>query len=303
MTKIGLVVNPTSGHGRGRPAGVEAHRLLVARGLDVVDLTAPTLAQATDAARRAVLRDLDALVVVGGDGMAHLGANVTATTSCPLGIIAAGSGNDIAAVLGLPLHDVPAAVDAVLHGISNGARPIDAVHVRPPHQAAGEWYVGVLSVGIDAATNARANRYRFPPGTARYLRAVAVEVLRHRPYGYRVTVDGEKFEVAGPLFAVANVSTFGGGMRIAPGAVIDDGRLDLVYAEALTRLQVVSLVPKLYSGAHLKHPSVRVGSGAQVLVEASQVGAPPPVAYADGERIGPLPLLATVVPGALQILV
>lgn len=303
MSLLGLVVNPTSGHGRGHAAGMQAHAGLVGAGHEVVDLSAPTLARATDAARTASLVGLDALVVVGGDGMTHLGVNVVAGTPVPLGIVAAGSGNDIARCLGLPVHDVPASLTAIEHGLAEGPRRIDAATVGAPGQAAVEWFAGVLSAGIDAAVNARANRLRFPPGTARYVRALIGELAAFRPYGYRVAWDSGTWEHAGTLVAAANVRDFGGGMRIAPDADLEDGLLELVTGGALSRTQVVRLFPSLFTGTHVRDPAVRVVRTARVLIEPAAAWGPhPPVAFADGERIGPLPLEAKVVPGALLVL-
>lgn len=121
--RMGVVVNPTAGRGRGDRRG---HHLLGAargRGHDVLDLSADDLEGADRHARQAVVDGLDALVVVGGDGMVHLGVNVVAGTDLPLGIVAAGSGNDIARYMGLPQHDVTAAVAAIERGLESGGAP------------------------------------------------------------------------------------------------------------------------------------------------------------------------------------
>lgn len=303
MTRIGLVVNPTAGRGRGGRAGAAAHGLLRAGGHDVVDLSGPSLAHATDRARAGVLDGLDALVVVGGDGMVHLGVNVVAGTGLPLGVVAAGTGNDIARTLGLPRGDVAAAVARIERGLAHGARNIDAARVGPPGRPAQEWFVGVLSCGLDAAVNARANTLRRPRGHARYVRALLAELGRFRPYGYRVTSDGVVWESAGSLVAVANVPWFGGGLQIAPDARPDDGLLDVVVAGPLGRAEVVRVFPGIYRGRHVHHPQVRIERARHVLIEPmAALGAAAPAAFADGERIGPLPLQVEVVPGALRVL-
>ncbi|MDR3067976.1 MAG: diacylglycerol kinase family lipid kinase [Cellulomonas sp.] len=303
MSRIGLVVNPTAGHGRGQAAGGQAHAGLVAAGHTVTDLSAPTLVQATDAARAAAVSGLDALVVVGGDGMTHLGVNVVAGTDLPLGIVASGSGNDIARWLGLPVHDVPAALATVGRGLVDGPRLVDAAQVGAPGTEAFEWYVGVLSCGIDAAVNARANRMRFPPGMGKYLRALAAEIVGYRPYGYRLVHDGATEEFAGPLVAVANTGAVGGGIKIAPHARADDGQLDVLWAGKVGRGRVLALLPRLFTATHLRHPQVHTAAARRVLVAPSPDDGPaPPVAYADGERIGPLPLEVRLVPGALSLL-
>lgn len=303
MIHVGLVINPTAGKGRGTQAGRQVHELLRARGHKVEDLSASTLAQATDRARAAAVQGLDALVVVGGDGMVHLGVNVVAGTGLPLGIVAAGTGNDIARTLALPRGDARASVAAIEHGFLDGPRRVDAVRVGSPEHAAHEWYLGVLSCGFDAAINARANEMTWPKGSGRYVRALAAELGRFRPYGYRVTLDGTVWESAGTLVAVANVPWIGGGIKIAPDAVIDDGLLDVVVAGPFTKPGVVKIFPGLYQGKHVGHPSVDVLRSRSVLIEPlTDLGPVPPVAFADGERVGPLPLRVTVDPGALSVL-
>lgn len=300
--RIGVVVNPTAGHGRGRVRGEQLLADLVRRGHTPVDLTAEDVAAATRHARQAVVDGLDALVVVGGDGMVHLGANVVAGTDLPLGIVAAGSGNDIARAAGLPRHDVASATAAIEAGLDSGGRAVDAVRTGPPDYSTDAWYLGVLSCGVDAAVNERANTMTWPRGTARYLRALAVEVRTFRPYGYRITLDGQVWESTGTLVAVANATSFGGGMRIAPDASMQDGLLDVVIAGPLSRSGLLGLFPRVYPGTHVRHPACQVVRARTVLIEPSHVGPTPPVAYADGERLGPLPLRAEVVPGAVRLL-
>lgn len=303
MSRLGVMVNPTAGLGRGVRTGRLVHAALRAAGHVVTDLSAPTLAQATDRARGASLQNLDGLVVVGGDGAVHLAVNVVAGTGLPLGIVPAGSGNDIARSLGVPRR-VPEALAQIDRALHAAPRSIDAVEVGAPDREAVEWFVGVLSCGLDAAVNARANAYGWPKGHARYVRAVAAELPRFRPYGYRVTLDDGTWVSAGTLVAAANTPWFGGGLRIAPGAVLDDGLLDVVVAGPFSRAGTAGIFHRLYAGTHLGHPLIEVHRSRSVVIEHEPaLGGHPPVAFADGERIGPLPLRARVVPGALQILV
>lgn len=303
MSHLGVVVNPVAGVGRGSGVGAAAMQELRRRGHHVEDLTAHDLLTATAHARRAAVAGLDALVVVGGDGLVHLGANVVAETDLPLGIVAGGTGNDVARALGLPRGDVTAAVAAIERSLLVGPRAVDAVSVGPPTHSAREWYLGALSCGIDAAVNARANALRWPRGSARYVRALVPELRAFRPYGYRLTTDEGVWESAGTVVVAANGPWFGGGIRVAPDARMDDGLLDVVVAGPVTRAGVLRIFPGMYAGRHVHHPQVRVLRSRRVLVEpASHLGGLPPEAHADGERIGPLPLVAEVVPGAVRVL-
>lgn len=301
--RLGVVVNPTAGSGRGSAEGHAVVDALARRGHDVRDLTAQDLPSATQHARQAVVDGLDALVVVGGDGMVNLGANVVAETDLPLGIVAAGSGNDIARGLGLPRHDVAAALARIETGLERGPLAMDAAVAGPPGYGVRHWYLAVLSAGFDAAVNARANTLRRPRGTLRYVRALALELRSFAPYGYRITLDDGTWESLGTLVAVANGPSFGGGMRIAPDADPHDGLLDVVVAGPLTRSGLVAVFPRVFSGRHVDHPAVQVLRSRRVLVEPSGLGPPPPVAFVDGERLGPAPLLVEARPGAVRVLV
>lgn len=310
--RIGLVVNPTAGQGRGRSAGRRTAELLAEAGFDVVDLSAGSVSDALAQARAACADGLSALVVVGGDGMVHLGVNAVVTTSTPLAVVAAGSGNDFATSLGLPVHDVAGAVSAMIAALARGARSVDAVHVTPhlpdapgttPVGApAGRWYAGTLSIGLDAAVNAEANTYRWPSGHARYLRAVLACLRTFRPYGYRLTVDGRTHETLGTVVAFSSGPRFGGGLRIAPDAQVDDGLLHVVHAGPLSRASILRIFPGIYRGKHVDHPAVTITRARTVVVEATAAGALPPLAFADGEPVGPVPLRAQIHPGVLRVL-
>lgn len=303
MSHLGIVVNPTAGHGRGADRGTVLADALRRRGHEVRDLSGPTLVAATAHARRAAVEGMDALVVVGGDGMVHLGANVVADTTLPLAIVAAGSGNDIARGLGLPRHDVEGAVRAIEDGLSAGPRWVDAVRVSPLGHSAGEWCLGVVSAGIDAAINAHANTYRWPRGHLRYVRAFGPALRRFRPWGYRLTFDdGRAWESLGTLVAVANGPLIGGGFAIAPDARFDDGLLDVVVAGPVRWGDVVRYFPRLYRGGHLAHPAVQVFRARSLTIEHSPLGPVPPDAFADGERLGPVPLHVEVHPRAVGVL-
>lgn len=302
--RLGVVINPTSGKGRGASAGETTRQVLAAAGHDVVDLSAGSLLEAVHHARQGVIDGLDALVVVGGDGMVHLGFNAVATTRVPLGIVAVGSGNDFARAAGLPLHKVDAALDVILEALDAGRfRAVDAAHVTAPHRLDGRWFAGVLSAGLDAAVNARANRLTFPRGHLKYLRAVVGELGAFEPFGYRVTFPDRTWESTGTLVAVANGPCVGGGLRIGPDAEIDDGQLDVILAGPFTRRGVVKILPKLYRGTHLSHGSVEVVRCTTVTLEPTSAGRTPPVAMADGEEIGPLPLTVELHPHAVRVLV
>jgi diacylglycerol kinase (ATP) len=276
---------------------------LAAAGIPVQDVTATGAAAAGRAMVDAVRGGARALVVVGGDGMVHLGVNAVANTPTALGVVPAGTGNDVARELGLPA-EVATAVCAIATGVSHGrVRHVDAV--RCTGRDGSRWFAGVLAAGFDAVVNERANAWadgwaggwRWPRGGARYTLAVLRELPSLRQRDYVLELDGVRVETSAVIVAVANTPAYGGGMRVAPGALSDDGLLDVLVAGPLGRAEFVRVFPRVFSGRHVDHPGVHLHRAARVRVWADGI-----VGYADGERVGPLPLDCEVVPGALRLL-
>lgn len=304
MSTIGVVTNPTAGSGRGARRGAEAKAALAAGGHHLIDLSRGSWAASFEAAV-AHRRELDALVVVGGDGMAHLGLQVCAERRLPLGIIAAGSGDDIAAAVGLPRHDIAASVERIEAGLRGETVRIDVGKVtgRGIEEPARPRYFGaVLSAGIDAAVASFARAITFPRGPLKYEYATMRVVPRFKPYGVRLTVDGATSSQRCTLVAIANARVFGGGLVISPGSSITDGALDLVLAEPMSRIDIVRLFPKLKDGSHVDDPRVRIVQAREVTVTPDPDGAPLPPAFADGELVGATPLTVKVAPHALTVL-
>lgn len=295
MYRIGVIVNPTAGNGAGHLAGEKALDLLSRAGFLVTELTGSSFEQARQNARFALARsEVDAMVVVGGDGMVHLGTNLCAGTDVALGIIPCGTGNDAAELLGMPLNDVAAAV-AMISNTIEAPRSVDAVlATASDHQF---WFFGTLSAGFDALVNRRANSIGFPRGASRYRVALFLELAKFKSLHYRIEVDGEVRELDAMLCTIANSSQYGGGMKIVPHARLDDGMLDLLILHAISRRELVKVFPKVYTGEHVTHPAVEFLRGRTISISS---GSTP--AFADGEPVGTAPIKASVVPGALRVL-
>lgn len=293
--RIGLLVNPTAGRHRGEQIGTRVADLIETAGHEVVDLTGLDARRAAAQARQAVATGaIDRLIVAGGDGSAGLGANICAGTSVPLGLVAVGTGNDNARELGLPVGDIEASVERALHG---RARRIDVGRVLDEEGERWRDYLGVLSCGFDAVVNERANQMRWPRGPQRYNLAILRELPVFRPIRYELTVDGAERELSGMLVGIANGRAFGGGMRVAPEADVEDGLLDVVIVHDLPIRTFLAVFPQVFQGKHTSHPAVEIVRGARVRLAAPEI-----VAYADGERMAPLPLTVTAAPRALSIL-
>ena len=291
--RIGLVVNPTSGKNRGMALGIEVAQRMRAAGHEVLDLSDESYAAARDRALGAISQGLDVLAVVGGDGMVHLGVDLAAETKTTLAIIAAGTGNDVARGLGLPVHDPVRAADLVSTGVP---RTIDAVRHVDAH-GGRHWFVGVLGAGFDSVVNERANTWPWPKGNMRYNLAILRELPLFKAIPYVVTIDGVRHETRAMLVAVGNGPSYGGGMQVLPGARFDDGLLDVLILHQISTLEFLKVFPKVFKGAHVTHPAVEIIQGRSVTLEAEGI-----VAYADGERFAPLPITVEVVPGAVTVL-
>jgi diacylglycerol kinase (ATP) len=155
----------------------------------------------------------------------------------------------------------------------------------------------VLAAGFDALVNERANGWRWPPGHLRYDLAVLRELPVLRARAYRLELDGSRWETPAVMVVVANGTSYGGGMRICPDASTDDGMLDVLVVLPLSRTAFIRIYPRVYAGTHLEDPRVIVRRARRVEVAAAGI-----VAYADGERLSPLPLTCEAVPGALRVL-
>lgn len=292
--RIALLVNPTAGRGAGATTGIRALELLRRAGQDVVDASGRSAVEARDRAEQAIADGARTLVVVGGDGMVHLGTNLCAGRPVRLGVVAAGTGNDYARNLGLPIGDVPAAVRVV---VSGATRQVDAGRITDS-TGAQRWFSGVLGAGFDAFVAARADRLRWPRGRARYTLSILLELPVFRPIPYRIELDGHRFETRAMLVAVATTSSFGGGMQVCPDADCTDGLFDVLVVGELSITAFLRVFPKVFSGTHVGHPAVQIRRARHVRLEADRVPA-----QADGELVPGLPLDVETVPRALEVLV
>jgi diacylglycerol kinase (ATP) len=287
--EIALLTNPSAGKGAGsRTAAIALPRLREA-GFHVRELQGHDGVEALTLARQAVAAGVETLVVVGGDGMVHMAVQALAGTDVNLGIIPAGTGNDVARYLDIPRKNPEAAADVV---VGSHVRTIDVAKAGPTY------FVTVLAAGFDSKVNERANRMRWPRGQMRYNLATLAELRVFEPLPYTLEMDGEVRRLDAMLVAVGNGPSFGGGLRITHGAEIDDGMLDVVIIKPMSKVELVKTYPKLYTGGHVHHPQYE-----HHLVRSVTVAAPGVVAYADGERLGSLPLTVEVAPRALRVLV
>ncbi len=244
-------------------------------------------AESAELARRAVARGVDALVVVGGDGMIHLTLQAVAGTKTPIGIVPAGSGNDMARALALPRKDPLAAVDLVIAGQH---RAIDL------GRAGATWFGTIFTAGFTGRVTERVNTMHRLRGTLKYAAGVAAEVRDFDAKPYVLELDGERWETNALVVAIGNTSSFGGGVWICEGADPADGQFDVTVIGQVSRLDLARLYPKLFTGRSFSHPAITRRKAKLVNVAAAETHG-----YADGEKLAPLPLTVECVPSALEI--
>ena len=289
---VALLVNPTAGKGRAASTVAKVTERLRAGGANVAILVGRDAEDASALARQAVSDGVDAVLALGGDGMVHLALNVVAGTPTPLGIIPAGTGNDLAATLGLPTKDQVAAAALISDKLAaDAARPMDAVRVGE------KWFGCVLGAGFDSRVNDRANRMSWPKGRMRYNLAILAELRVFRPLPFVLELDGERWETDAMLVAVGNAKSYGAGMKVTPDAEIDDGVVDVQVLGPVSKPEFLKTFPKVFKGTHVTHPAVTIRRAKVVSISSPGV-----TAYADGEYLADLPIVCETVPGAVQIL-
>jgi diacylglycerol kinase (ATP) len=287
-----FIVNPVAGNGRGQKVWRQLKKVMDARQIPYRVLFSEQVGHAEELARRALLySDVKSVIAVGGDGTVHEVGNGLVGSIMPMGFIPAGSGNDFALA-----HQIPANPGQALERIlQHQVRRVDTADID------GKTMIGFAGIGFDGRVAEAVNlsSYKRWLGKLNYIWG-ALRVLRSfEPAQVSVSIDGKKIDVGGVwLIAVANNPYYGGGMKICPSAVNDDGKLDICCVNNLSRHQFLKIFPTVYKGGHIHHPSVTMRQGKKIIIHSN----PRMVIHADGEVIGETPLTVTVRPQSLSIL-
>lgn len=290
-----LVANPRSGSPPRASLREQALSLLTAAGLHVDLRLTDRFAAAAELARNGDLRGYDALCVVGGDGTLHevacgLLQRTAPPTNLPLGLIPAGTGNSLAASLGI--RDVAQAVHRIIRGTP---RPLDVIRAT----ADGDVHYCLNLIGWAAAhdINSLAERLRWL-GTSRYRAAALAHVLLARPRPARLVLDEQPLDERFLLVLACNTRYVGSGMLAAPQALTDDGLMDVVLVRRASRWRMLRLIARIHDGSHISMPEVEHHQVSRFTLDTS---APEPLNL-DGELKGATPLAAEIMPGAISIL-
>lgn len=243
---------------------------------------------------REAARAGETVAVLSGDGM--IGAVADVLREIPgavLGVLPGGRGNDLARVLAIAQDPIEACT-TIAQGVPR-AMDVGEVNGR-------RTFVGIASVGFDSDANRIANQAPSWLGNLVYVYGALRALIAWRTARFEIELDppGERVVVAAYTVGAANSRAYGGGMRAAPDALLDDGLLDVMALESVSKFAFVTkILPKVFSGEHTQEPGVRVWRAREVSVSADR----PFAMYADGDPIGELPVRVRALPGAVTVLV
>ncbi|MEP6755315.1 MAG: diacylglycerol kinase family protein [Chthonomonadales bacterium] len=291
---VHVILNPKSGRGDGRQ-NADRLKSLLAESASILGPPIETevhvttsASESTELARSLATDPKRIVAAAGGDGTLHQVVRGMVGGVSPLGIIPLGTGNDFVRTVGIP-QDLKLAVQTLFNGV---LQPLDIGTVN------GLPFINVARSGFDAVVAERVNRgFRYLKGAAAYNAGILSTLFRFKPSNVKIIIDDQVWEGRAMLCSVANAQYYGGGMRIAPNAQIDDGLLDLVILKETGLLEFLLAFPRVFKGTHIDHPKITILQGRNIRV----VTDPPQPIFVDGEVIGKTPAEYSIIPAALQV--
>jgi diacylglycerol kinase (ATP) len=285
-----LVVNSKAGKGRASKLAGKFEVLLKSNNLPYEIINKATYEETFSEYRLSIASGkFEKVVAIGGDGLVNLCLQEVAEQNIGLSVIPAGTGNDFARAVGSHKKSVNEIFNVVS---SQDPTTIDLGLITG---AFGKrWYVQVLSTGFDALVNNLANRINWPRGQMKYTLATLLTLARFKPISYELIIDDKQFKQDFMLLSVANGETYGGGMRICPDASNTDGIFDILLVHPVSKIVLLSIFPKVFTGRHVPHPKIDIVRGKKVQLSADAS------AFADGEFVSKLPIEITNVKNALK---
>lgn len=288
--KTAIIINPQAGRGKCKKIWPAIKKIIMSQGIDCESYFTKSPGHASSLAKTLEIKGFQKIIVMGGDGTLHEVVNGLDTENVVLGIIPAGTGNDFCRSLGIPLNPQTAA--KALFEAKEVRLDIGRVNDR--------FFVNVAGVGFDAQVAEEVNNnVKWLTGTAAYLFALFKLLISYRNIPLKIILDKNVvLDIKSFLLAVGNAQYYGGGMRIVPSAVIDDGFFHVCVAGNVNRLEVLTTLPKIFSGKHTEHSQVKEYKVKEIEIFSDYKAA----VHADGEIVGYLPAKFTMLPGKLRFL-
>jgi diacylglycerol kinase (ATP) len=294
---VSVFVNSLAGGGRARAYLAPIQQLFDSFQIHAQFVMTNSAAELESCVRNAISQGRHTLFAMGGDGTFQALANAAFGTDVLLGILPLGGGNDFAAALGLPDHPVRAA-EASLRG---HPRFVDLVRVRTS-EGQTRLYAGGGGIGLDAEAARFANGpFRRFPGRTRYIASALRGLAGFVPMEVRLEFPDSDFlplEGRALVAAVLNTPTYGAGLRLAPGAILDDGWVHAVLIEDIGTIGVLRLLPRLMGSGELRTSRVKRWQVRRVRLTTTK----PSLFHGDGEILGATPLEIEILPRAVQVL-
>lgn len=283
-----IIINPTAGRGRMQARAINLEDRLLEKGIRAEFLETQRPGHAFELAKAAAESGVGQVCVAGGDGSISEVVNALVGSNVELGIIALGTGNDVARSLGLPINQPEAALDVILNG---KVRAID-VGVGD-----GRYFISLIGVGFPALVASQANQMRRVHGPLTFFLSVYRAVLRMKAHPVRIELDDRELKLRCTSILIQNTPYTGGGLLMAPQAEMDDGLLDVVVVGDIGRLDLMLNFPRVYRGTHLNHSKFSGYRSRCVKVESES----PLEVILDGDLMGTVPLSAGVLQKALKV--
>ena len=295
-----LILNPHAGKGKGLRA-FAAIRKLLGQKIKTMEVRVSEYAgHAFQIGQDAAKNGYERILSIGGDGTPFeivngLYAEGRPRQSIELGMIPAGTGNSF-------LRDFSAVSwrQAVENILSGRRRQVDLVQItyEHDHREINQYYLNILGVGLIADILKLTNEKLKGFGSFGYSLAVLLRLVKGMNNRMRLTVDGEMMEIVDSALVISNSKFTGGGMKIAPMADTQDGRVDVVIFQGVNRRDILSILSRVFKGTHIDHPKVKTFRAAEIAIDSC----PQELLMADGELLGLTPLHLKVLPGELTIL-
>ena len=282
-----LAINPISGRGQARKKALIAKKYFEGLGIRVTLVEGNSLEDFRDKLIEKLDHEtISGVVAFGGDGFIHEILQHIVAREIPLGVIPCGTGNDFARSIGVFRLSLTEQMNLITQ--SN-------VHLIDLGRVDQRWFAAILSSGFDALVNERANLMQWPKGRMRYNIAMIEKIIALKAHSYRIRLDHDVFDVEATLVTVANGPSYGGGMNICPDANLNDGLFDVMVLGKVSRIELLKVFPKVYSGRHVGHPAVTFYRCREIEIIGSGSS------FADGEPISSLPLTARCVSNAIKV--
>ncbi|MCU0500100.1 MAG: diacylglycerol kinase family lipid kinase [Anaerolineae bacterium] len=302
MSRTLIILNPYAAGGKAGKLWTEIEPILWEKLGELVVAITQRPEEVAIHLDKAYASGLTRVISIGGDGTNHALVNAIATLSeqhpdgDPIiyGILPVGTGRDWARHAGIPL-DISAAATWIA---SATPHPTDLGLITDHDTGQREYFLNIASAGLGGEVDRRVNRAKVRrPWT--FLGATIAAILRYQAQPLTIQLDGvDWFEGKALVAVIANGTTFGHGMRIAPHAKTDDGLFDVVLVKNASKLETLMTLRKVYDGSHLTHPAVKAGRARQVQI-TSPDGLPLDL---DGEYTRARHLTFDLRAGVLQLL-